>query len=48
MVLRRCFDGSELLVGLLCSFHLPSALRLVSPMYRETQEHSPLQITHDL
>ena len=24
--------GSELLVGLLCSFHLPSALSLVLPM----------------
>ena len=32
MLLQRSFDGSELLVGLLCSFHLTSALRLVSPM----------------
>ena len=29
---RRYFDGSELLVGLLCSFHLDFALRLVSPI----------------
>ena len=32
MLLRRCFDGSELLVGLLCSFHITSSLRLVSQM----------------
>ena len=32
MLLQRCFHGSQLLVGLLCSFHLTSALRLVSPM----------------
>ena len=32
MLRQRCFNGSELLVGLLCSFHLTSALRLVSPM----------------
>ena len=31
MLFRRCFDGSEILVGLLCSFHLTSALLLVSP-----------------
>ena len=30
MLFRRCFDDSEILVGLLCSFHLTSALRLVS------------------
>ena len=30
MLFRKCFDGSELLVGLFCSFHVTSALRLVS------------------
>ena len=30
MLLRRGFDGSELIIELLCSFHLTSALRLVS------------------
>ena len=38
MLLRRYFDGSELLVGLLCSFHLDFELHLVSPMYFEPQE----------
>ena len=28
ILIRRCFDISELLVGLLCSFHLTSALRI--------------------
>ena len=32
MLRRMCFDGSELLFGLLCSFQLTSALRLVLPM----------------
>ena len=27
MLLRRCFDGSERLVGLLCSFHLTLAVK---------------------
>ena len=27
MLLRRCVDGSECLVGLLCSFHLTSAVK---------------------
>ena len=40
MLLRRCFDGSERLVALLCSLHPTSALRLVSPMQRELQEQS--------
>lgn len=31
-VILGCLDGSELLVGLLCSFHLIFALRLVSPL----------------
>ena len=42
MLLPKCFYGSELLVGLLCSFHLTSALRLVSPIKREPQEQTPL------
>ena len=42
MLLRGWFDGSEQLDGLLFSFHLTSALRLVS------QEQSPLLITQDL
>ena len=41
MLLRRYFDSSELLVELLYSFHLTSALRLVSLMLREPQEQSP-------
>ena len=32
MLIRRYFGGSELLLGLLCWFHLTSELRLVSPM----------------
>ena len=32
ILLRNCFDDSELLVGLLCSFHLTYALHLVSSM----------------
>ena len=35
MLLRKCFDGSELLVGILSLFHLTFALRLVSTMYGE-------------
>ena len=32
LVILGCLDGSELLVVLLCSFHLIFALRLVSPL----------------
>ena len=32
MLHQNCFYGSELLVGLLCSFHLTSASLLVSPI----------------
>ena len=32
LLLQRCFDGSELLVGLICSFHLTFALQLVLQM----------------
>ena len=42
MLLQRCFDDSKLFVGLLCSFRLTSALPLVSPMWHEPQEQSPL------
>ena len=42
MLLRRCLDDSELLVKLLCLFHLASALRLLSEMQREQQEQFPL------
>ena len=45
---RRCFDGSELSVGLLCSFHLTLVLCLVSPIQREPQKQSPLHLAHDL
>ena len=38
VLLRRCFDDSELLVGLLSSFHLTSTLHLVSPIKQEQQE----------
>ena len=32
MLLRKCFDGSELLVGLTRSFHLTFALQFVLQM----------------
>ena len=32
MLLRGCLSGSDFLVGLLCSFHLTSALHLATPM----------------
>ena len=44
VLLRRYFEGSELLVGLLCSFHLASVLRLASPMQCEPQKQSLLKI----
>ena len=44
-MLRRSFDGSELLVGLLCLIPITSALHLALPMYCEPQEESPLLIT---
>ena len=40
ILFRRCFNSSKLLVELLWSFHLTSALRLVSTMYLKPQEHS--------
>ena len=38
MLLQKGFDGSAFFVGLLCSFHLTSTLRLVSTIYCEPQE----------
>ena len=41
-LLKRCLDGSDFSVdGMLCSFHLMSAIRFVSPMYFSPQEHVP-------
>ena len=44
MLSQKCFDDSEFLVGLLCPFHLTSALRLVPPMQREQQEQTRFTI----
>ena len=37
-----CFDGFDLSDGALCSFHLISTLRIVSPMYVSPQIQTPL------
>ena len=44
--LRRCFNCSDLLVGWLCSFHLASPLRLVSPMKRDHQWNVNIKNNH--
>ena len=40
--LLMCFDGFDLSDGVLCSFHLVSTLRIVSPMYVSPQIQTPL------
>ena len=46
MLSLRCFAAFHLSLGVLCSIHLISTFRLVSPIYFSPQIHIPSYILH--